>query len=264
MTLLQGKRALVFGGGGSIGGATAGLFAAQGAAVFLAGRSGESIERVAKSIRAAGGAAETRVLDAESPDQVAAFVESVARGGPIDIAFNAVGPRVGAYRNGLPAAELPVEAFMTPLETLVKAMFVIAQAAARQMIGQGCGVIIGVTGSPARGHVAGATAIGAAFGAIETFLENLAFEVGPAGVRAVCVRTTANIDSRTIQDTMETLEARFGGSREESIARLSAGNFLRRAASVEDTARAVAFAASDDARMLTGTVLNASAGAALD
>ena len=64
-----------------------------------------------------------------------------------------------------------------------------------------------LTGSPARGHVQGATAIGAAFGAIESFMENLAVEVGPAGVRAVCLRTTANTDSRTIQQTIDTIHS---------------------------------------------------------
>jgi 3-oxoacyl-[acyl-carrier protein] reductase len=77
--------------------------------------------------------------------------------------------------------------------------------AARHMVAQGSGVIVSLTGSPARGHVPGATAIGAAFGAIESLTENLAVEVGPAGVRAVCLRTTANTDSRSIQDTMEVL-----------------------------------------------------------
>jgi NAD(P)-dependent dehydrogenase (short-subunit alcohol dehydrogenase family) len=188
----------------------------------------------------------------------------VAKGGEIDAMFNAAGPRAGDYRNGQPAVDLPLEAFMVPLDTMVKSMFVTAQAAARHMVKQGSGVIIGVTGSPARGHVAGTTAIGAAFGAIETFLENLAFEVGPAGVRAVCVRITANVDSRTIQDTLQALESRFGTSREELIARLAAGNFLHASMSAEDTARVVAFVASDYARFMTGTVVNTSAGAALD
>jgi hypothetical protein len=56
--------------------------------------------------------------------------------------------------------------------------------------------------SPARGHVEGATAIGMAFGAIESLTENLAVEVSPLGVRVVCLRTTANIDSRRMQQTM--------------------------------------------------------------
>src|SRR5258708_29607945 len=77
------------------------------------------------------------------------------------------------------------------------------RAAARHMVKQHSGVIFFLTGSPARGHVAGATGIGAAFGAIETLMENLAFEVSPIGVRVVCLRTTANTDRRTIQHTMD-------------------------------------------------------------
>lgn len=76
------------------------------------------------------------------------------------------------------------------------------------MVKQRSGVIIFLTGSPARGHVEGATAIGAAFGAIETLMENLAVEVSPAGVRAVCLRTTANTDSRSIQQTMDLIGGR--------------------------------------------------------
>jgi 3-oxoacyl-[acyl-carrier protein] reductase len=71
------------------------------------------------------------------------------------------------------------------------------------MIKRHSGVILFVTGSPARAHVPGATAIGAAFGAIENLTENLAFEVSPFGVRVVCLRTLANTDSRSIQDTMD-------------------------------------------------------------
>jgi NAD(P)-dependent dehydrogenase (short-subunit alcohol dehydrogenase family) len=57
------------------------------------------------------------------------------------------------------------------------------------------GLIILVTGSPAQPHVPAATAIGAAFGGMENLAANLAFELGPFGVRVVCLRTMANVDS---------------------------------------------------------------------
>ena len=50
--ILQGKNALVFGAGGSIGAAVAREFAAEGAEVFLSGRTSSSVETVAKQIRA--------------------------------------------------------------------------------------------------------------------------------------------------------------------------------------------------------------------
>jgi NAD(P)-dependent dehydrogenase (short-subunit alcohol dehydrogenase family) len=153
---------------------------------------------------------------------------------------------------------------MVPLTTIVKSNFITARAAVRHMLKQHSGVIIFVTGSPARGHVEGATAIGTAFGALETFMENLAFEVSPAGVRVVCVRTTANTDSRAIQQTMELLAGRMNATKDQMIARIASLNFLKVPASISDTAKLAVFLASDRARMMTGTVVNSTAGAALD
>lgn len=92
------------------------------------------------------------------------------------------------------------------------------RAAARHMVKQRCGVIIFVTGSPARPHVPGATPIGAAFGAIESLTANLAFEVSPFGVRVVCVRTLAKTDSRSIQDTMEFLSGQLNITKGQAMA----------------------------------------------
>lgn len=95
-------------------------------------------------------------------------------------------------------------------------------------------------------------------------MENLAVEVSPAGVRVVCLRTTANIDSRTIQQTMDALGSKMSLGRDQMIARMASVNFLKVPASISDTAKAAAFLASDHARMMTGTVLNSSGGAAAD
>ena len=62
--LLEDKNAVIYGGGGAIGGAVAKAFAAEGARVFLAGRTLSSLEEVADRIRSAGGAAETAEVDA--------------------------------------------------------------------------------------------------------------------------------------------------------------------------------------------------------
>jgi NAD(P)-dependent dehydrogenase (short-subunit alcohol dehydrogenase family) len=153
---------------------------------------------------------------------------------------------------------------MLPMTTVVKSQFITARAAARHMVQQHSGVIIFLTGSPARGHVEGATAIGAAFGAIESLTENMAIEVGSAGVRVVCLRTTANADSRTIQETMDAVISKAKITKEQAIALIASYNFLKVPALVSDTAKTAVLIASDRARMLTGTVVNATAGAALD
>lgn len=186
------------------------------------------------------------------------------RTGKIDIILDLAGPLARQYGNGKVAVELPIEEFMVPLATMVKSRFITARAAARHMIKQHSGVIIFVTGSPARPHVHGATAIGAAFGAMENLAANLAFEVSPFGVRVVCLRTTANIDSRSIQDTMDIVASQLNITKDKAMAQIAQLNFLKVPATVMDTANTAVLIASDRARMMTGTVINSTAGAALD
>jgi NAD(P)-dependent dehydrogenase (short-subunit alcohol dehydrogenase family) len=263
--ILEGKHAVVFGAGGSIGAAVAKEFAAEGAEVFLAGRTKSSVEEVAKQITTGGGRAHATVLDALDDAAVNQYVDDIVKQiGSIDIVFNAVGPLAKEYGNGKNAADLEIEEFMVPLTTVVKSQFITARAAARHMVKQHSGVIIFLTGSPARGHVEGATAIGTAFGAVESLSENLAVEVSPAGVRVVCLRTTANMDSRTIQQTMDALASKMHVTKDQMISRIASLNFLKVPASISDTAKAAVFLASDRARMMTGTVVNSTAGAAAD
>jgi len=263
--ILNGKHAAVFGAGGSIGAAVAREFASEGAEVFLAGRTRATVEAVAKEIAATGGRAHTVAIDSTDDAAVNQFIDNIVKeAGKIDIAIDFAGPLAKEYGNGKMAVDLPIEEFMVPLTTMVRSRFISARAAARQMIKQHSGVIIFVTGSPARPHVPGATAIGAAFGAMENLAANLAFEVSPFGVRVVCLRTVANIDSRSIQDTMDVVAGQLNITKDQAMAQIAQSNFLRVPATAQDTANAAVLIASARARMLTGTVVNATAGAALD
>jgi NAD(P)-dependent dehydrogenase (short-subunit alcohol dehydrogenase family) len=263
--MLRGKHAVVFGAGGSIGAVVAKEFAAQGAEVFLAGRTKSNVEAVAKQITTDGGRAHAAVIDALDDAAVNKYLDGVVkRTGSIDIAFNAVGPLAQDYGNGKKAVELSIEEFMAAMTTVLKSQFITARAAARHMVKRHSGVIIFLTGSPARGHVEGVSAIGAAFGAIESLTENLAIEVGPLGVRVVCLRTTANADSRSIRQTTEAIANKLNITRDQAIAGIANLNFLKVPASVFDTAKAAVLLASDHMRMMTGTVMNSTAGAALD
>jgi NAD(P)-dependent dehydrogenase (short-subunit alcohol dehydrogenase family) len=263
--VLQDKNAVVFGAGGSIGAAVAKEFAAEGAIVFLAGRTKAGLEAVAKQITATGGKARTTVIDALDDASVNQYIEGIVNQvGRIDIVLDAAGPLAKQYGNGKNAVDLSIDEFMVPLATMVRSRFITARAAARHMVKQRSGVIIFVTGSPARAHTPGVTAIGAAFGAMETLTENLAFEVSPFGVRVVCLRTLANTDSRSIQDTMDFLASRLSITKEQATTQIAQSTFLKIPATIQDTANAAVLIASDRARMLTGTVVNATAGAALD
>ena len=263
--VLNGKHAVVFGAAGTMGAAVAREFATAGAEVFLSGRTKSKVEAVAKNITANGGRAHVAVVDTLNDAAVNQYISSIVnQTGTIDIILDAAGPLAKEYGNTKMAVDLPLEEFMVPLDTMVRSRFITARAAARQMVKQHAGVIILVTGSPARPHVPGATAIGAAFSALENLTMNLAFEVSPLGVRVVCLRTVANVDSRPILDTVDFVAGRMNITREQAIEQVALSNFLKVPATVKDTANAAVLIASDRARMMTGTVVNASAGAALD
>jgi NAD(P)-dependent dehydrogenase (short-subunit alcohol dehydrogenase family) len=132
------------------------------------------------------------------------------------------------------------------------------------MVQQQAGVILFVTGTPALGLVPNVTAIGTTFGAMEALLRGLAADLGPAGVRVVGIRSGGMVDSRTMQQTFENVAHTLGVSKEEVAPLFAQRTLLRSIPTVADTARVAAFLASDEARTLTGAILNASSGATSD
>ena len=147
--LLEGKNAVIYGGGGAIGGAVAGAFAREGARVFLAGRTQTRLDEVAEGIRSAGGVAETARVDALDEKAVDEHADAVAaRAGSIDISFNVI-----SYGDvqGTPLVGMKLEDFERPVLAATRTMFLIWRAAARHMIEQGSGVILtfgGAGGTP--------------------------------------------------------------------------------------------------------------------
>ena len=136
--LLEGKIAIVYGAGGHIGGAVARAFAADGATVYLAGRTFEKVRRVADAIKEAGGKAEAAEVDALDrqaiEDHLAAVVE---KAGGVDITFNAIGIR--GDLQGTPLTEMTLEDFALPVEIGISTHFLTATAAARHMMKKGSG-----------------------------------------------------------------------------------------------------------------------------
>src|SRR3712207_6687415 len=89
--LLEDTNAVIYGGGGSIGGAVGRAFAREGARVFLAGRTLTRLEEVAEEIRSTGGIAETARVDALDEKALDEHADAVAAGaGGIDISFNLI------------------------------------------------------------------------------------------------------------------------------------------------------------------------------
>jgi 3-oxoacyl-[acyl-carrier protein] reductase len=174
--LLEGKNAVIYGGGGAIGGAVAKAFAREGARVFLAGRTRAKLEAVASEIRSAGGRADTAQVDALDGQAVDAHADAVAaEAGGIDISFNLISH---GDVQGTPMAEMELDDYIRPVVTAVSTTFLTSRAAARHMIRQGSGVILvfGGSGPPLRGYSLGGLQV--AFEALESMRRQLASELG--------------------------------------------------------------------------------------
>jgi 3-oxoacyl-[acyl-carrier protein] reductase len=250
--LLESKNAVIYGGGGAIGGAVARAFGREGARVFLAGRTLATLEVVAEAIRSAGGAAETAVVDALDAQAVDAHADAVvAQGGSLDVSFNSI---THPHEHGTPMAEMDVEDYVAPVETAVRTTFLTARAAARHMTRQRAGVILafGGSGDPMRDYYIGGTQL--AFEAVESMRRQLSAELGPQGVRVVTLRTGG---------VAETIPEGVAG-REAIVAGIEQQTMLGRAATLEDVGFVAAFVASDRARTMTAATVNVSAGALVD
>ena len=130
--LLENKNAVVYGGGGVIGGAVARAFAREGATVHLAGRTRSSLQAVADDIAAAGGKAEAAQVDAFDPDQVDAHADAVAAAhGSLDVSFNIISH---PDHIGTPALQMAYEDFEEPVSRRLRTMWITSRAAARHMV----------------------------------------------------------------------------------------------------------------------------------
>jgi NAD(P)-dependent dehydrogenase (short-subunit alcohol dehydrogenase family) len=253
--LLERKNAVVYGAGGSIGGAVSRAFAREGARVFLAGRTRATLEQVAEEIRSAGGTAHTAQVDALDERAVDQHADAVAAdAGGIDISFNVI---THPHRHGTPLAEMAVDDFMAPVQTAARTTFLTARAAARHMIGQRSGVILAFGGpsdrsGPMRDYYLGGTLV--AFDAIETMRRQLSAELGTHGIRVVTLATGGVPES--LPEDME--------GRQAIAEMIEAQTLLGRAATLEDVGNAAVFAASDWARSVTGAIVNVSCGALVD
>ena len=253
--LLDNKSAVIYGGGGSIGGAVARAFAREGCRVFLAGRTRATLEEVAEAIRATGGAAETAEIDALDERAVDQHADAVAaEAGGIDISFNLI---THPHTHGTPLAEMQVGDFMAPPETAARTTFLTARAAARHMIRQRSGVILAFGGpgdrsGPMRDYYLGGTQV--AFDAIETIRRQLSVELGPHGIRVVTLASGG---------VPESLPEGFDG-RQAIVEMIERQTLLGRAATLEDVGNAAVFAASDWARTMTAAIVNVSCGALVD
>jgi NAD(P)-dependent dehydrogenase (short-subunit alcohol dehydrogenase family) len=263
--LLEDRNAVIYGGGGAIGGAVARAFAREGATVFLAGRTLDTLDRVAREISAAGGIAETAEVDALDERAVDEHAGAVAaRAGRIDITLNAVG---FLHVQGTPFGELSFEDYAHPVTAYTHTNFLTAKAAARHMVKQGSGVILTLSTPGARMSGVGFLGNGVASAAVEAFSRILAGELGASGIRVVCMRPHAIPEAVSASHTGEVfglVAGRIGTTVEELLAGHADATLLKRLPTLTEVANFAAFAASDRASAMTGVIANLTCGSLVD
>jgi 3-oxoacyl-[acyl-carrier protein] reductase len=258
--LLKDKNAVIYGGGGAIGGAVARAFAREGARLFLAGRTLAKLDAVAREISAAGGASETAQVDALDEQSIEQYIAEVARrAGGIDISFNAIGIE---DVQGTPLIEMSLEEFSHPITIATRTQFLTAKAVAPHMIKQGSGVIMMITATPARLGFPLVGGFSVACAVMESFSRSLAAELGPQGVRVICLRLAGSPES--IAEVLDVHAVGHKVTRDEFIASLKDLTLLKRLPSLADVGNVAVLMASDYAGSMTGTVANMSCGQIVD
>jgi NAD(P)-dependent dehydrogenase (short-subunit alcohol dehydrogenase family) len=248
--LLENKIAVIYGAGGSIGGAVARAFAHEGARLFLAGRTQASLENVADEIHSDGGTVDTAVVDALDEQAVDRFMDGVIeQAGQVDISFNLIS--IGDVQE--PLLEISVENFMQPIMNAMRTQFLTTRAAARHMVRHKTGVILHFGGGGPQTQV-GLGGFKIALDAMEGLRRQWAVELGPHGIRVLTLKTGG---------IPESIPENFPG-RDEIINNLLPSTLLNRAATLADVGNVAAFAASDLARTITSTEINLSCGAIVD
>ncbi|WP_433615895.1 SDR family NAD(P)-dependent oxidoreductase [Dactylosporangium sp. CA-139114] len=251
--LLQGRSAVVYGGGGHVGGAMARAFARHGATVHLAGRTLATVRAVAEEITTAGGTAFADAVDALDEHAVDEHMDRVIeRCGRLDVSVNVISDQ---DVQGVAMAQMTAADYLRPIVTAVTSKFLTARAAARVMVPRRSGLILYFGGtfdwSVARRFSVGG--MGVTFDAVESMRKQLACELGPSGVRVVTLRTGG---------LPETIPAGFEG-RDELVGWLTGQTLTGRTATLAEVGELAAFVASDHAGMMTGAELDMSAGTSI-
>ncbi len=238
---LEGRVAIVTGGGRGIGAGIAQVFAREGARVLIATRTESRGQRVARAIEKAGGTASAMATDVTSRDDVAAMIrEAGSRYGPVDIVVH----NAGIYPLS-PVWTMKEAEWDLVLDTNLKSTFLVARAVLPQMIERRYGRIVVISSiSGPKVAIPGASHYGASKGGVNGFIRTVAVEVARKGITVngvepgnIIVRRPGSRDVRAQEELMT-----------PAIPMGELGT-------PEDIAYAALYLASDEARYVTGQTI---------
>lgn len=243
---LDGRVAIVTGGGGGLGGGICAALADAGAAVAVAGRTREKLEQVAAAVTEQGGRAVAVDVDIADERSVAAMTESVIdQLGGIDILVNNA-----AVYHRKPWTEITPGDWDHVLNTNLKGYFLCARAAYPALRQSGNGRVINVASITFFGSVPYLLDYVASKGGIVGFTRALAREAGPDGITVNTLSPGAfPTDAEKIHPDLENYNRD-----------ILAAQSIKRRGTPEDVGQLVTFLASDAASFITGQLIQIDGG----
>jgi len=252
--ILQNKVAIIYGAGGSLGGAVAKALASSGARLFLTGHRIDTVQKTADEILAAGGLAIVDQVDALDEKAINHHLDKVLQqAGRVDISFNAVG--IDVVQN-IPLVSMQVDDFISPMSFMMQTRFLTAVAAGKAMVKQGSGVILSLTATPGGIAYPYTGGFGPACCALECFSQNLASELGVFGVRVVNMRSGGSPDSRFFKEAI----AKNPEAMKSILQKMEEDTMLKKLPLMVDIANLAVFLSSDLAGKITGVTVDVTAG----
>jgi NAD(P)-dependent dehydrogenase (short-subunit alcohol dehydrogenase family) len=243
MFRLDGRVAVVTGGGSGIGRATSLLLSECGARVVVVDINDEGGQKTVATMSSRGGSGSFFHADVSKVPEVRAMIETaIAQHGRLDILFNNAG--ILCPKKSLDTSE---EDYQRVLDTNLKAVFFGCKFAAERMKGRG-GAIVSTSSVNAVSGSADLVAYTASKGGILAMTTALAKEYAPLKIRVNCV-LPGPIDTPMNYGAMD--EAEYQAALRETAER----TLLKRMGTPTDVAFAVLYLVSDEASFVTGTSL---------
>ncbi len=241
---LQNTVAFVTGGGSGMGEAIAETYAREGAKVAVVDVDGDAAKKVAGRIGTAAIAVRCDVTKRSDIDS--AVAETVKAFDGLDVLVN----NAGVAHVNKPLLDIDEAEFDRVFAVNVKGLFMFTQAAVPVMRGKG-GVIINIGSTAGLRPRPGLSAYNSTKGAVHVLTKTLAVELAPDKIRVVAIAPVA-----TDTPLLPTFLGPAPGMREKFIATVPLG----RLATAQDIADAALFLASEDAKFVTGNIMEVDGG----
>jgi meso-butanediol dehydrogenase/(S,S)-butanediol dehydrogenase/diacetyl reductase len=245
---LEGKTALITGGGSGIGAALARRFAAEGARVCITGRRKEKLEEVAATMPA--GSCVTIAGDVRSPADTERMVaEALAVSGRLDVLVNNAAANLAGT-----VVDMDPETWQVMLDTNLTGPFLLMKAAIPHMVAAGGGSIVNMSSLAGVVCVPGSPGYCATKAGLIHLSKQVALDYGKDGVRCNVV-CPGPVRTSMLEYNLAPMAEALGTHIDEVFRQLPRFMPLRRVATPEEIGGICVYLASDDSAYMTGSTV---------